>query len=140
MRVAFPLAWVIVIAFLLTLTPDFAQNARIFPIAIGVPAIALLLLESVRQLLAQRRPRPADDSGEKGALGWRANVWFYSFVAFAFLIGVHLAGALFVFAYMRFEGRVRLLNSAAAGIAYWVFLWVATSVLSVQVVPGVVGL
>jgi hypothetical protein len=110
------------------------DNARLFPIAVAVPALGLAVLQVVLALRTPAAAHPPDRRSEVDALpaGERARrtleiaAWIIGIFAAVYLIGFVLAVPLAALAYLRLTGRegwpASLLVAALCwGLVYGVF-------------------
>lgn len=106
-------------------------KAALFPLAIGVPVFCLATIEALWVLFgATERGEAKDfqlsrDVPEREALR-RSAVgagWILGFFAAIVLLGFPLAVPLFVFLYLKLQGRERWLFSVVFAAAVWLFFY-----------------
>jgi hypothetical protein len=104
-------------------------KAALFPIAIGIPVFCLAAAEAVWALFGSATAERAMDfqmsaevppatAARRTAL---AAAWMAGFFVAIALIGFVLAVPLFVFLYLKLQGRERLAFSVVFSAAVWVF-------------------
>ncbi len=110
-------------------------KASLFPLVIGIPVFVLSTADALWVLLgrgAQATERGeikdfqiAQDVPERVALGRTANAtgWIAGFFAAIVLLGFPIAVPLFVFLYLKLEGREGWIFSAVFTAVVWVFFY-----------------
>lgn len=104
---------------------SFPPNARFMPLVVGLPAIALCLLQLALDLRAARKPRsrapaiPQEGDGEelgRDTHGAEARSWlhFLGFLAGVLLFGFLVAAPALIALYLRREAGVRLWRALLA--------------------------
>jgi len=123
---------VAIFAIAVGLSFTYAPEARLLPLVIGIPGLALSLLQLAKEValtpaLKQMREKGMQAvTSEEHAREFRMFAWFFAFVAGLVLFGFPYAGPLLVAAYLYFSGGekwyVALIAAAIAwGILYGVF-------------------
>jgi Tripartite tricarboxylate transporter TctB family len=117
----------------------FPEGARFQPLVIGLPAIALSLLQLTLDLRAKKAARARDassprlpsaaetvDAAPSPAREQRMWLWFIAFIAGVLLLGFWITIPLFLIGFLRVEANAPWLNAItfgmiAAGLLYAVF-------------------
>ena len=111
---------------------DWPEKAKLFPLAIGIPLFCLAAVEAAWSLLRpEPRPSQAMDfqvsaAGHGTRRAAMALAWMLGFFAAIVLLGFPLAVPLFVFLYLRLQGRESwtlsiVMTAAVWGIFYGLF-------------------
>lgn len=162
--VATSLVWVWDLTFALALAGAFAwavyeaqvfpEGARLFPLAIALPALALALLQAVLSLRARASvpaeevadmaevPDIADEDTLEGPERTRRTAeiagWILGIFAAVFLLGFQLAVPLAAVAYLRIAAREGWFASVAVAALCWALVFgVFDRLLHVPLPPGV---
>ena len=109
-------AWAIVGAL------SWPLKAKLFPLVIGIPLVGLAVAELWFSLRARAAPAKAVDGVPRALALRRASVaagWIAGFFAAIVLLGFSPAVPLFVFLYLRMQGRERRIFSAVFAAAVW---------------------
>lgn len=102
-------------------------KAALFPLAIGIPLFILAAAEALWVLFGRAERSESREFQLSDHLPPRetlrrtaiAAAWILAFFAAILLLGFNIAVALFVFAYLRFQGRESWLFSAVFTAAIW---------------------
>ena len=104
----------------------WSEGARLFPLAIALPAVALALLQAALSLRA-RASVPVEDAADEDALQGAVRArrtaeigaWILGIFAAVFLLGFQLAVPLAALAYLRLAARESWLASGAVAALCW---------------------
>ena len=127
-RVAFTLVMLAILVAMVGMAAQYPPDARFMPWVVGIPAIALCLLQLGRDLRAARRAA-GDAQGERRTLRREAAMWgyFLGLVGGILLFGFLLAVPVFILVFLRHWARASWplalgLVAAAAVVYYLVFV------------------
>jgi hypothetical protein len=104
---------------------DWPEKAKIFPLAIGIPLFCLAAVEAAWSLLgSERRGGEARDfqlsaEGHGTRRAAVAVAWMLGFFAAIVLLGFPYAVPLFVFVYLKLQGRESWTLSIVMTVAVW---------------------
>jgi hypothetical protein len=104
---------------------DWPEKAKLFPLAIGIPLFCLAAVEAAWSLLRPERkpPQAMDYQVSMAAHGTRratiAVAWMLGFFAAIVLLGFPVAVPLFVFLYLKLQGRESWTLSIVMTAAVW---------------------
>ena len=120
-------------------------QTKLFPLIASGFVLVLTIIELSKELLAERKAKTTSDLKTEGVegegrgdlrkylLGWG---WAVGFLLAIYLVGFIIAISLFVFSYLKLNGRKRLL-SAGMAIVMTMFMYVIfVVVLKVDLYPG----
>lgn len=112
---------------MVALSFGFPTGARFMPLVVGIPAIALCLIQLAMDWRARAtRPR-SRKSAELGphtvVAELRAWGWFLAFIALVLLVGFVIAAPALVFGYLWREAGVRPWRAALAAAAFTGWIW-----------------
>jgi hypothetical protein len=110
---------VVMVAIFATFTAmaaTYSPEARLAPLAVGIPGLLLSLAQLVNQLRGRYEGKEARASGD--AAGRKLLAWFAAFIATTILIGIAPTALLLVFAYLRFRGREPLRTAAVVAVIF----------------------
>jgi hypothetical protein len=133
-RVGFTLVMLAILVAMVGMAAQYPPDARFMPWVVGIPAIALCLLQLVRELRAAGEAR-----GEPSSLGREAAMWgyFLGLVGGILLFGFLLAVPVFLLAFLRHWARASWpLALALAGAASLVYYLVFVEGLNVALHQG----
>jgi Tripartite tricarboxylate transporter TctB family len=119
-RIVTSFIMVAVFAIAVGLSFTYDPDARFLPLVIGIPGLALSLVQFVKEL---REPaEPAVTSGEHRREKWMF-AWFIIFVGGLVLFGFMYAGPLLVAAYLYFSGKEKWYVALGAAVFAWAILY-----------------
>jgi hypothetical protein len=113
----FSLVLAAVAAFAVYTALKWPPKAALFPLTMGIPLLALALVQTVVEL--RDPPAPGEITARRRALVVFA--WMGSFIALVVLAGFPIAVPLFVFSYLIIESREGWILSGALAAAAWGF-------------------
>ena len=129
----------IIIAAALAVATQWSWDTRLFPIAIGIPALLLALYQVFVEIKRLRQPadtgqaRPAqimdisiDQSIPKEVVArrtWISLAWVLSFLLCIWLVGFLIAIPIFVFFYLRYHARATYPMAALVAAGTLLFIW-----------------
>jgi hypothetical protein len=132
---------------------EFQLGARLFPEYVGIAGVALCLVYLLRQAWrgsavdSAAEVNTADlglEADDQTAAGYfralRVFGWIVIYYALIWLIGMMLATALFVPAFLRIGYRARWMASIALAAGLVVLIWVLHQALMLRWPPGVLSL
>lgn len=138
-------------AFAALQTIGWPARTKVFPLAISLPLIVMLIAHLVLVALAARSPAARSVttialSGEDAA-GWLPDlrrgiafgVWMAAYAATLWLFGFMVAGPAMTLAFLRFFGRDSWVASGIFAAGVWGFLYVMREVLHLPLHQGVIG-
>ena len=123
----------IVAAFGVIMATAWPLKAALFPLAIGIPLFCLAAAEALWTLFGSQRADGGEARDFQLSIGkdtaWRtlvASGWILAFFAAIVLLGFPIAVPLFVFLYLRLQGRegwvvTIAMTAAVAGVFYGLF-------------------
>ena len=133
--IVFTVVMLAIVAAMVGVAAQYPPDSRFMPWVVGIPAIALCLVQIALDLRARRRPQDGDEdpatreSEPPGTLRREAAMWgfFVALVAGILLFGFLVAVPLFVLAFLRVWARASWplalgLVAAACVILYLVFV------------------
>jgi hypothetical protein len=100
-------------------TQTWSTRSRLFATTIAVPAIALALVQVIREARSSRLPRMVPP---EALLTRSAVVWAGAFFVSLAMLGLGVTVPLFAVAYLKVAAHERWLHSAAYGFAAWLFI------------------
>jgi hypothetical protein len=107
-------------------------RARLFPLAIGIPALCVALLQLGLSTRALRRVDVATRLGSGASLETEPResqrtrqmiAWILAMAAGIVLLGFEIGSALLTFAFLRFAARERVWLSLTLGVATFLFFY-----------------
>jgi hypothetical protein len=114
-------------------------RARLFPLAVGIPAIGVALVQvgfAVRSLRTASGPSIVPDASA-GARTRQMLAWILAITAAIVLFGFEVGSALITFAFLRYAARERIaLSLIISIITYASFLAVFDRALNIPMPPG----
>jgi hypothetical protein len=117
----------VVFTTMVVIATGFPDGARFMPMIVGLPAIALCLIQLVMDWRARTTAPRSRKSAELGphtlAGELRAWGWFAAFIALVLLLGFVIAAPLLVFGYLWREAQVRPWRAALAAAAFTGWIW-----------------
>lgn len=113
---------------------DWRLQARLYPLAIGIPMIILALIQVILDLKGieskQDESAPVDivrTTAVEPTLAFKRTIntfaWFIGFYLSVWLVGFSITIAAVVFSYMYFHGKEKLMLSATLTVIAWVFFY-----------------
>jgi hypothetical protein len=137
-------ALLVVFTAMVIIATGFPAGARFMPMVIGIPAIALCLVQlwlDWQQRPARPRSRKSAELGPHTVAGEvRAWGWFAAFVALVLLVGFVIAAPALVFGYLWREAGVRPWRAALAAAVFTGWIWgMFEYVLGFALHPGLWG-
>lgn len=142
---AFALALAAAFAWAVYQARVFPEGARLFPLAIALPALALAVLQAALSLRARAsapaEERAADEDALQGAVRARRtaeiSAWILGILAAVFLFGFLLAVPLAAIAYLRIAAREGWFASVTVAALCWALVFgVFDRLLHVPLPPG----
>jgi len=151
-------AYVIV---LLILSFGYAVESRLFPLLVLVPTMVFLALRFISMtnprlsrilepeagmIDIEKIQRLAQTADERKVMANRREefkviLWTISLVALVYLLGILPAIALFVFLFVRFYGRKKVVASVVYTLATWIFVYIIfVAVLQARLYTGILDL
>ena len=119
-RILTSLIMVIVFATAVGLAFTYDPDARLLPLVIGIPGLALSVLQFVKELRESAEPAvTSEEHRREGSMF----LWFIGFVVGLVLFGFLYAGPLLVAAYLYFSGKEKWYVAVAAAAFAWVVLY-----------------
>ena len=91
---------------------SFKQTAKYFPLYISIVAIVILLIEIIRQVIKLRETKQKGEQfhpNMKGAMKYILFLIVYAVLVY--LIGIVLASAIYVFVFLYYIAKMRLINT-----------------------------
>lgn len=148
---AFGLVVVVVLVGFVVISVGYLPQARLAPLAIGVPTLGLMLAQMWQMWISRRKPAPdvRPEDGTPGAgtcssteekdtesagsvtLATELSIigWIAGFVALIWLVGFTVAIPVFLFLMVRTRFRESLAVSVSLALAVWAGLYIAFDVL-----------
>ena len=118
---------------------DWPLKARLFPLVIGIPLVALALAETLFAVFAKEpsaEPSLPEGATRRTLVAWG---WMLGFFAAIVLVGFQLAVPAFVFLYLVVQGRERWLFSIIFAVAVWAFFYgLFDALLHLPFPPGLI--
>ena len=101
---------------------EWPWKAKLFPLVIGIPLLCLAAIESVWSFVARGESEPAtqEPPSRKTLL---ACAWIFGFFAAILVAGFPVAVPLFVFLYLKMQGKEGWLFSALFTAAVWAIFY-----------------
>jgi putative tricarboxylic transport membrane protein len=132
MKYGFTLLLIIVVAVALYASREWNATTALFPRAVGFPMLALLVAVLVMDI---RKGRSRKESGktEGGGDGKFSKAtklsllylaWLAGFVVLAWAIGLLYSIPIYVFVYMKIQGRINWLQCGVFAVAATVFVYI----------------
>ncbi len=128
MQFGFTLACIIVLAVCLFVAQGWNSTTALFPRVIGYPILVLLIVILVMDIVKERR-LVQEDKSEQDAAFKKFNLnmikyfgWLIGFVVLMWLVGIVYTVPVFIFSYMKREGRYTWLASLSSAVAMTVFI------------------
>ena len=117
----------------------YTPNARLMPLAIGLPALLISLMQLRQDFHRAADELTSSDEAVQLRPDFKMLLWFAAVVSGTLDIGVVTAGWLFVLLYLHFQHRAGLLFAlfVSSGFATSIYLLV-TVLLDVELPAGVV--
>jgi small-conductance mechanosensitive channel len=98
----------------------YDPDARLLPLVIGIPGLALSLVQFVKELREPAEPAvTSEEHKREGAMF----AWFILFVGGLVLFGFLYAGPLLVAAFLYFSGKEKWYVALAAAVFAWLILY-----------------
>ncbi len=133
------LAALAIFVYLFADTQHWSTRSRLFSQVIVGPAVALALVQAVREIRRSRAGTPPPGPPE-AATTRAATLWLGAFFASSFVLGLFATVPVFTVAYLRFEARFSWLVAAAYSVITVAFVWlVFDSLLHIPLMKGVIG-
>ena len=118
-------------------------DAALFPMLIGIPLFILSTLQFIL-IIVKKEPKPdnSDDSKREHQLLERRRtlrifLWIMGFFLMVLLIGFPIAVPLFVFCYMKFQGKEKWSSSIIFTLVAWgAFYGLFTKVCNIHFMEG----
>jgi Tripartite tricarboxylate transporter TctB family len=118
---------------------DWPLKAKLFPLVIGIPLVALAFAETLFAVFSKEpsaEPSPPEGAARRTLVAWG---WMLGSFAAIVLIGFQLAVPAFVFLYLVVQGRERWLFSAIFAAAVWaLFYGLFDALLHLPFPPGLI--
>ena len=116
------IATIVVCAAAALLSLGFPARARVYPLTVSLAAVVLGAWDLLLSRKASRResvdePVPSGQADRDGAGVARYLGWLAAYYVVIFLVGAIPASGIFVAAFLKVEGRVRLVPAIALGLA-----------------------
>jgi hypothetical protein len=119
-RIVTSFIMVAIFAIAVGLSFTYDPDARFLPLVIGIPGLALSLLQFVKELRVPAEPAvTSEEHRREGSMF----LWFIIFVGGLVLFGFMYAGPLLVAAYLYFSGREKWYVALGAAAFAWVILY-----------------
>lgn len=138
-RRIFGIVVVVLLALFVILSLGYLPQARLVPLVIGIPSLALMLVEllwggSRRKAAGFKEAAPlGDGDGEAPGITIAKELtfigWIAGFALLIWLVGFAISIPLFIFLITRFQFRESLLVSGAASLGVLVVLYLAFDIL-----------
>ncbi len=132
MQYGFTLLLIIVVAVALYTSREWNATTALFPRAVGFPMLALLVAVLVMDIRKGRRRKESGktdgDRDRKFSTATRLSLlylaWLAGFVALAWAIGILYSIPIYVFTYMKIQGRISWLQCGVFAVAATVFVYI----------------
>jgi hypothetical protein len=102
---------------------DWPWKAKLFPLVIGIPLFFLALAELLWSLLSKTPPEEAPVHEAAARRTLLACAWIFGFLAAIVLLGFPVAVPLFVFAYLKLQGKEGWIFSLVFTAIVWALFY-----------------
>lgn len=128
MQYGFTSLLIIITAIFLYLAKDWNFETGLFPRVVGIPMLLVviaILVVDIRKGLRQAKDGEADNDAEFTAMNLRMARYFAWLIGFIFLvwaIGIEYTIPIYIFSYMKIEGKYGWLKCGIYAVAMTVFI------------------
>jgi hypothetical protein len=123
----FTLSVAAIIAVALFQSRNFGYRAGLFPWVIGIPTLLLALVQLTKDLRSEKKDRSAEHKEISPEIARKRTLsiiaWTVGCFLAIWLLGFSYAVPLFIFAYLKLEGREGWLMSIAVTFCSWLFFY-----------------
>jgi hypothetical protein len=132
MQYGFTLLLIIVVAVALYVSQEWNATTALFPQAVGFPMLALLITVLAMDIKKGRRRKENGETDGEGDRKFSTVIgltllylaWLAGFIVLAWAIGLLYSIPIYIFTYMKIQGRISWLQCGVYAVAATVFVFI----------------